>query len=250
MKLLVLFAFLLSPFFPAAGQDINALIIEGNRIEAIPDEMGAFHKFREVLKIQPLNIYALSKCSELCSRIAKRQTNITIRDDYYLAAKTYAGIALKINPNSSEANCAMAMMLGRSSMAKSGKDKIQNAREVKKYVDLALKNDPQNFKAWHILGRWHYEISNLSVFERTAVKILYGGVPPASIKESIAAFEKVKTIAPGFVLNYLEMAKAYKHDDKKEKAIAYLKAMLTLPNKTEDDASIKDQGRDLIKEWE
>jgi tetratricopeptide (TPR) repeat protein len=249
MKLLVFFSFLLIPFICIHGQDVNSLIAEGNRIEAIPDEMGAFHKYREVLKIQPLNIYALTRCSELCSRIAKRQTIPKVRDDYYYAAKTYAGIALKINPNSSDANCAMAMVLGRSSLAKSGKEKIENAREVKKYVDIAIKNDPQNFKAWHILGRWHYEISNLSMLERAAVKLLYGGVPPASIKESIDAFERAKAIAPGFVLNYFEMARAYKQNEKEEKAISYINLMLTLPNQTEDDPAIKENGRALLQKW-
>ena len=249
MKLLFVFSFILYPFFFTVAQDVNSLLKEADRLEAVPDEMASFHKFREVLKIQPLNIYALSKCSELCSRIAKRQTNTKVRDDYYSAAKTYASIALKINPNSSAANCSMAMVLGRSSLARTGKEKIENAREVKKYVDLAIKNDPQNFIAWHILGRWHYEVNNLSLIEKAAVKLLYGGMPKATLKESINAFEKTRAIAPGFLLNYFEMAKAYKENGKKEKAIAYLNYMLTLPNHTEDDPAIKEDGRKLLAEW-
>jgi tetratricopeptide (TPR) repeat protein len=112
-----------------------------------------------------------------------------------------------------------------------------------------LKNDPQNFKAWHILGRWHYELSNLNLLERAAVKVLYGGVPAASIKESIQAFEKARSIVPGLILNYLEMAKAYKQHDQRDKAIAYLKFMLSLPNQTEDDTAIKEMGKKLLKEW-
>lgn len=250
MKWLFVFSFILYPFFHTVAQDVNSLVKEADRLEAVPDETAAFHKFRDVLKIQPLNIYALNKCSELCSRIAKRQSNTKVRDDYYSAAKTYAGIALKINPNNSDANCAMAMVLGRSSMARTGKEKIENAKEVKKYVDLALKNDQQNFKAWHILGRWHYEINNLSLLEKAAVKLLYGGIPPASLKESINAFEKARAIAPGFILNYFEMAKAYHQKGKNEKAIAYINIMLNLPNHTEDDAAIKELGKKLLQDWE
>ena len=182
MKWLFVFYCMLCPFLHAVSQDVNTLIKEADKLEAIPDETGAFHKFREVLKLQPLNMYALTKCSELCSRIGKRQTNTNAREDYYHAAKTYAGIALKVNPNDAEANCVMAMALGRSSMAKTGKEKIENAREIKKYIDISLKNDPKNFKAWHILGRWHYEVTNLNLLERAAVKVLYGGLPHASLK--------------------------------------------------------------------
>lgn len=249
--LLITFMGLLLSGGVAFSQDIAAMIREADKLEAVPNERAAFNKFKEVLKLQPSNLYALSKCSELCSRIGQRHIdNSKLRDEYYQAAKIYAETALRINANYSYANSAMAIALGRSSMSKSGKEKIANAREVKKYVDLAIKNDPQNFKAWHVLGRWNYEIVNLSMLERAAVKILYGGLPAASMKESINAFEKVRSISPGFVLNYFEMAKAYKEDDNKTKAIAYLNYMLTLPDATEDDSAIKEKGRALLRQWE
>lgn len=249
MKWLFVFSLFLISFLHAASQDVNALIKEGQRLEAVPDEIAALHKFREVLKWQPLNIYALNKCSELCSRIGKRQSTSKATEDYYHAAKTYAEIALGINPNDSEANCVMAMALGRSTMAKTGKEKIANAKEIKRYIDISLKNDPKNFKALHILGRWNYEIMNLNMIERAAVKVLYGGLPHASLKESISAFEKARTAAPGFLLNYLEMAKAYKQDGQSKKAITYLNTMLLLPNQTEDDPAIKELGRKMLKDW-
>lgn len=193
----------------------------------------------------------MNKCSELCSRIGQREIkNTKLRDDYYLAAKIYAETALKIDPKNSESNCVMAIALGRSSMSKSGKEKIINAREVKKYVDAAIANDQQNFKAWHVLGRWQYEISNLNSLERSLVKVLYGGLPPATIKQSIVAFEKARVLRPEFILNYFEMAKAYKDNNNKNKAIAYLQLMLTLPDQTEDDPYIKQKGKALLKDWQ
>jgi tetratricopeptide (TPR) repeat protein len=233
------------------AQDINALIAEGNRLEFIPDEKAAFKKFKEVLKLNATNIYALNKCSELCSRIGQRETvNTKLRTEYYQAAKIYAETALKIDPKNSEANCVMAIALGRSSMTKSGKDKIENAKEVKKYVDAAIAGDSKNFKAWHVLGRWQYEISNLNGLERGIVKLFYGALPPATLKQSIASFEKARALRPEFLLNYYEMAKAYKDNSNKAKAIAYLQLMITLPNQTEDDPNIKNIGRALIKEWQ
>jgi tetratricopeptide (TPR) repeat protein len=232
------------------AQDINALIAEGNRLESVPDEKAAFRKFKEVLKVNATNIYALNKCSELCSRIGQRETaNPKLRSEYYQAAKIYAETALKIDPKNSEANCVMAIALGRSSMSKSGRDKIENAKEVKKYVDVAIASDPGNFKAWHVLGRWQYEISNLNALERSIVKLFYGALPPATIKQSIASFEKARSLRPEFLLNYYEMSKAYKDHDNKAKAIAYLQLLLTLPNQTEDDPAIKNKARDLLKDW-
>ncbi len=249
MRFIIAVVFILCSVVPCTAQDINALIKEGYRLESIPNEKASFQKFKEVLKINATNIYALNKCSELCVRIGQRETNKQLRDDYYTAAKIYAETALKIDPNNSDANCAMAMALGRSSMSKSGKEKITNAKEIKKYVDIAIKNDPKNYKAWHVLGRWHYEISNLNVLETTVVKVLYGGLPAASLSESIKSFEKVHDLTPGFILNYYEMAKAYKENNNKTKAIAYINEMLTLPIHTEDDLTIKEKGRELLKAW-
>ena len=246
MKHIIISFFCALAFFCAAAQDFTVLIKEADRLEAVPDEMAAYEKFKEVLKVKPMNIHALSKCSELCSRIGKRQKDNALRDNYYAAAKIYAQTALRIDPASAEASTSMAIALGRSTMSKSGKEKIINAREIRKYIDIALKTDPNNFLAWHVLGRWHYEISGLNFLERSAVKLFYGGLPPSSYKESIAAFKRSEALTPGFVLNNYELAKAYQRNGEIEKAMSTLQYVLTLPNRTEDDPVIKDDSKKML----
>lgn len=249
MKLFLIFSISILTFLQPAAQDIIALIKEANRLESAPDEKAALAKFKEVLKFKPTHLYALSKSSELCSRIGQRQANTNVRDDYYKAAKIYAQTALMIDSTNSEANTSMAIMLGRSTLTKSGKEKVVSAKDLKKYVETAIKYNPNNFLAWHVLGRWHYEISNLNIVERAAVKIFYGGFPASSLKTGIAAFEKAKTLAPGFILNYLELAKAYQRNNQKAKAKALLNEMMLIPNYTEDDTTIKETGKKLLEEW-
>lgn len=229
------------------AQDVNVLIQEGDRLEKVPNEMGAFLKFKEALKIQPSNLYALCRCSELCSRIGYRQTNKAVMNDYYNGARIYAEAALKQNAANSDANCSMAIAMGRMALSKSGKEKVSAAKEIKRYAELAIQYNANNFKAWHVLGKWHYEVSNLSGLERAAAKIFFGGMPKASIKESIEAYEKAKTIDPYFVVNYLELARAYNRNDEEAKAIELINKMLTLPNKTEDDEQAKTQAKALLK---
>ncbi len=250
MKLLLSILFFFFTSGNVHAQDIQTLIKEGNRLEAIPDERAAFAKFKEVLKLSSTNSFALNKCSELCSRIGQREEKShKLRDEYYLAAKIYAETALKIDPTNSESNCVMAIAMGRATMSKSGKEKITYVREIKKYADAAIKYDQLNFKAWHVLGRWHYEISSLNALERSLVKLFYGGFPPSSYKTAISAFEKARYLRPEFILNYFEMAKAYRDNNNKSRAIAYLQLMISLPNQTEDDPRIKDNARAFIKEW-
>lgn len=251
MQFICLCCFMIFPFagiFPQ--QDLGSIIKEADRLEAIPNEKAALHEFKEVLKIQPTNLYALTKCSELCSRIAGREPTPKSKDSYNEAAIIYARTALKLYPNSDEANVAIAIAIGRTMLKKTGKEKIAMAKEIKQYADMALKINPNNFKAWHILGKWNYEIASIPSVERTIAKVFFGGVPDASLKNAIAAYERARAINPNFALNYLELAKAYHKNDNTQKAIPLLKIILTLPVQTEDDPRIKKEAAVLIKNWE
>lgn len=249
MKKILVFILAFFFSFNLIAQDINTLINEGDKLEAALNEKGAIEKFQQVIRLQPLNVYAINKCSELCSRIGYRETSSTARITYYEAAQKYAAIGLRIEPANSNSNCMMAIALGRISLEKSGQEKVKAAKEIKKYVDIALKNDQANYKAWHVLGRWNYEISNLSFIEKAAVNIFFGGVPKATFADAVKSFEKAKNISPGFVINYFEMARAYKKTDQMDKAIASLNTLLQLPNTTEDDEAAKNNARKLLKEW-
>ena len=249
MKLFSFLLFLLFSFNQISAQDYNAAIKEADRLETIPNEKAALAKFKEALKLQPTSLYALTKCSELSCRVGGREKSAKVRDEYYATAQTYAKTALKLHPNSDEANVAMAFSIAKTLMLKSGKEKITAVKELKSYGDKAVTMNPKNFKAWHVLGKWNYEVSNLNALEKVAVKIIYGGLPAASFNNSIMYYEKAKSLAPLFTLNYLELAKAYHKNDDDIKAISLLNYLLSIKNQTEDDPRIKAEAQKLIKDW-
>ena len=250
MKLILMIGLLLSSVTYSFGQDVNALVTEADRLEDIPNEYAALNKFIEALKLQPAHIHALSKASELCSRIGSRQTNSTKRDEWFKAALAYATKAVNASPQSDEANVSMAMILGKATLTKSGKEKLKNARLIKKHLDIAIKTNPNNYLAWHILGRWNFELSNVSALERAGARLLYGGVPHGSVKDAIMYFEKARTLMPHFILNYVSMAYAYHKDGQTAKAITLLQTIQPFPINTEDDAAHKAEALKLIKDWQ
>lgn len=231
------------------GQNAASLIKEGEQFETQFNEKQALEKFKQAIDVEPANIYALCKISELYSRIGHREINKTTRDSYYNNATVYAKKALAIDPNNDEANVALAIAYGRIALTKSGKDKVGLVKDIKHYADVALVSNKQNFKAWHILGKWHYEVSNLNLVEKAAVKLFYGGLPDASFKKSIICYEVSKKLKPGFILNYLELAKAYYKNNETQKALEQLRILLSLPNTTQDDSRIKNEAGQLIKKW-
>jgi tetratricopeptide (TPR) repeat protein len=230
------------------SQDIALLQKEAEKLESTSQE-DAFSKYQELLKISPTNINALCKSSELCSSIGHRKVKKEEKVSYFKAARKYAEIALRLNPNSPEANFAMSVSMGRMALISSGRQKIEAVNDIKKYAELAIKNDPRNFKAYHVLARWHYEVSNLNSIERAAARILYGGLPSASLSTAIQYYEKSKSLNPTFILNYLELAKAYHRNKQGDKALVELATLQNISNSTSDDQRAKDEAKKLQQEW-
>ena len=231
------------------SQDVNLLLREAQQQESALKEVEALQKYTQIVKLQPYHLQALCKCSELCSRIGNRQRSRSEKADYFRAARTYATAAIRVNSGSSEANFVMAMALGRMALISSGKEKITVVNEIREYAEKSIRLDPANFKPYHLMGKWNYEVCNLSLTERALAKWFYGGVPSGSFEESIRYYEKSRSLNPGFALTYLELARVYHRNDQKTKAKGLLEAMLLLPNNTCDDPRIKEEGRTLLKDW-
>jgi tetratricopeptide (TPR) repeat protein len=232
------------------SQDLNQLLKEAQQQESSFHENEAFLKYAEILKYQPGNLLALWKCSELCSRIGARQTDKVEMRPYFIAAKNYAAAALSVNQNSSEANCAMAFALGRISRVSTTRERVIMAKDVKHYAENAIRLDPSNFRAYHILGRWNYDVSDLSMAERSFARVFYGKIPDASLEDAIADFEKSRSLNPGFILNYYELARSYHRMGQDKKATAYLRVLLGMPDLIYDDIRIKVIARQLLTEWQ
>jgi tetratricopeptide (TPR) repeat protein len=229
------------------AQDITALQKEAEQLELTSDE-AAFKKYQEILHIQPVNLLAICKSSELCSAIGHKQTAKSLRIDYFKTARRYAEIALKLSPTSSEANFVMAIAMGRMALMLGGREKIEAVNDIKKYSELSIKYNPSNFKPYHVLGRWHYEVSNLGGLERAAARLFYGGLPPASLKEAIYNYEKSMSLSPDALVNYTELAKCYMRNNQKQKAIALLQKLMLMTDKTPADVRVKEEGKKLMKE--
>jgi tetratricopeptide (TPR) repeat protein len=240
-------AVLLVPYH-VTSQDVNAMIQEAEKLEDLRKENDALKLYQDVLRYQPSNIAALCKASELHSTIGSRQKEKSDKLQYFQAAKRYAESALKINPGSSDANFVMSVAMGRMALVLNGQEKIKAVIDIKRYAENAIRYDPNNYKAYHVLGKWHYEVSSLSSFERMGAKMIFGGLPPSSFQESIRNYEKSRSINPSFALNYLEVAKAYHKNDQDNKAIEVLRKLQTIPAKSYDDPRIKKEGNQLLKE--
>jgi tetratricopeptide (TPR) repeat protein len=246
-RLMSLLYFTFFLFAATDAQDVNYLLNEGAQLEKDLKDGEALKKYQEALLISPTDLKALNKCSELNSVIGNRQPDKKQKMEYFNAAKTYAETALKINEKDADANFVMAMAMGRIALISGGKEKVERVKDIKKYADNAIEADPNHYKSLHLLGKWNMEVSSLNVAEKAALKIIYGGLPPASVPTAIEFFEKARKANPNFILNYLELAKAYKTNGQSDKAIEVLNRMVKLPPRSADDNNYKAEGKNLLE---
>jgi tetratricopeptide (TPR) repeat protein len=235
---------------PSISQTVEQLVKQADLLEKQLKEAEAYAKFKEVLKQNPNHLHSLVKCSELASRLGKIQTNLSKQMDYYNAAKIYADRAIRVNPNDSDANMIMSVAYGRLALLKSGKEKVAFVREIKTYADRSIALNPNNFKALHVLGKWHYEVTNLNIVEKAGLKVFFGGLPKATFDSSLYYYKRAAALNPSFALNYLEMGKVYLKLRNKAKAMECFRKSLSLPDATSEDAIVKQEARALLKEGE
>jgi tetratricopeptide (TPR) repeat protein len=235
--------------FPVFSQDINTLLRNAHSAEAAFRDQEALDLYREVLRIQPQHLSALCKASELYAILGKRIKDKGAQQTYYSTSLTLARKALQADPNSSEANFVLSVALGRLALIESGEKKVNAVKDIKTYAERSIQLDPGNYKGYHVLGKWHFEVSSLSIVERWLVRIAFGAFPESSFEESIRNYEMSRKLNPGFLLNYLEEAKALYENDDQVRAMQLLKSLFRLPNSSSDDNAIRAEARLLEQKW-
>ena len=233
----------------ANAQDAATLMQEGKALEQKFKEEEAIEKYKLVFSADPSNIDALVKMTELSINIGARQADPAGRKNYYMQAKAYADAAMHISLTNADALYIMSAVYGKLTEVEDKRDMVvEDIKLSRLYALQAIGADPNHAKAYNALGRWNYEMLNLNPLKKAAVKILYGGLPPASIDSCISYFEKCKRLEPYYCPNFYDLGKAYNFNKQYEKAIAVLQQLLKLPTRRQDDPAIKAQGAVLLQQ--
>lgn len=162
-------------------------------------------------------------------------------------AVSYARRAVEADPDDAEANLALAICYGRLAPLLDNKTKIAYSKLVKDYAEKAVALDSSNDYAYHVLGAWNYEITSLSPFLRTMVKLIYGALPTASYDAAAGYFEKAVKLAPQRVSHHIELGRTYAAMGKNDLARAELTKGLKLPSREKDDEESKASAREALK---
>ncbi len=231
------------------AQDVNVMIKEGQNLERALKEEEALEKYKQVAFVAPGNIMVLAKCSELSAAIGSRQQDKNVKRSFYDSANAYARKALATDSNSAETNYVMSVAASKLAEVETvDRTTVSYIIDAKKYADKALSINPDHAKANYALGKWHFDMVRFPWAKKTAFKTFFGGIPASTIEDAIKYMEKCKALDQYYVRNYLDLAKAYKFDNKPAPAIEVLTRLVRLPTRTADDVNLKSEGKKLLEE--
>lgn len=211
----------------------------------------ALDAYNQILEDDPQNLSALWHSSLLYSRLGNEFDDEDKQKEYFNKAKARAERALEVDSLHTQSNFVMAVAMGRMALIVGARERVAASRDIKKYAERSLEADSSNAGAWHILGRWNYEVSDLNFAERLAANVLFGGIPDGASNEKAAEYiEKAIELNPDMLLYYYDLAKVYDELGQEEQAVATCREALELPSRAPEDDDTQEDCRELIDDLE
>ena len=243
----LLLGFLLS-FAAAAASTADTCIQDGLAAEQRLDTPRALEAFLTADQLQPDDPFILQKIARQYSDsiVDLPGDAVTERKHRAALALGYAERAVALNPGSAENVLSLAVCHGTLALYSDTRTKIRLSRLVKEEAERALVLDPNYDWAHHVLGRWHYEVSNLGVATRFFVRLIYGGLPEASAKTAVAHLERAVALAPQTCPHHLELGFAYWAAGRHADARAAIEHGLALPSIGKHDEAAKARARRVL----
>ncbi len=245
MKFLIIPIVCLCAVLPASA-DYTSLVARGDVHDAKEETELALQYYLPAEKLEPNQPDLLVKIS--------RQYALRIRDlpkdaDKIKSVRTalaYAERAVVLAPKECDTHLSVAVCLGKLTPFLSGKESIEASKEIKLSTDRAIKLDPKNDYAWHLLGRWHQSLANIGGTTRVLAKLIYGEIPAASNAEAVACFKKAITLNPKRLIHVVELGRTYAMMRQTEEAKKIIRQGLAMPNREKDDPETKQRGQKTL----
>jgi tetratricopeptide (TPR) repeat protein len=153
-------------------------------------------------------------------------------------------------PNVAGGHQYYAILIGRIGEIEGTKQKIENSYAVREHTMKAIELDPTNDSNYHVMGRWHFALADLSWVERKIASIIYATPPAASFEKAVEYFSKAHELNPTDIRHLLWLGKSYAKLDQNDNAIKALKQALALPAKSDADKNQQKEAKELLEDLE
>ena len=198
-------------------------------------------------KLDPHNVRLLVRIARQYRHLMSETKNSEEKVRLGNTAVTYAQRAVQLAPNDPEAQLAVAISFGKVLPFQSTKEQVANSRVIKAAADKVIALDPGNDFGWQVLGRWYFNIADVSTAKRALAQVIYGKLPPAKYEDAERCFLKAIGLNPNRLMHYIELGRTYAAMGKADEARKFITKGLAMPNTEKDDPETKERGREILE---
>jgi len=241
----------LATFFLASvslrAQTADELIKKGDLHYERLEAKKALQYYLPAEKLNPDNASLLVRISREYRHL---MSDASQKDDKLKLGRTavdYSKRAVALAPDDPESQLALAISYGKILPFVGNKEKMEMSRLVKAAAEKVTKLDPKNDLGWHVLGRWHLVLAEISGGKRALAQVVYGKMPDASNEEAVRYFEKAIALNPNRLMRCSELGRTYAQMDRKEEARRLITKGLGMRETEKDDPETKEKGREILE---
>jgi Flp pilus assembly protein TadD len=204
--------------------------------------------FLEADKLQPNDAEILRLIARQYCQLIPATTTPAGKKQLALKSLDPALRAVQADPENANARLSLAIVYGRVAEHEGARRKVELSRLIKQEAEAAVRLDPGQELAWHILGRWNYELANFNPVLKALAQTIYGKFPDASNAKAAEHLQKAIALNPRSVLHHVELGRTYAALGEKTKARQEIEKGLALPSLAKDDEETKQRGRQALKQ--
>ena len=245
MKVLASFLICVSTL---CAQGVDEVLTEGDALDEKNRNSEALSVYLKADAQEPNDARVLRRVSKQYSQLMLDAKSAGEKRQLGEKALDAAQRAVTANPNDSQAHLALAVAYGRIALDQPARRKVETSRLVRQEAETAARLDPKNDYAWHVLGRWNYELANFNPILKALARAIYGNLPDASNEKAVECFNKAIALQPRRASHHLELGRAYLALGDKQKARDEFNEGLSLPSAEKDDENNKQRARAALNQ--
>lgn len=215
---------------------------QGDRESSARRPAAALAAYERGLQVDPKQVPLLWRAAREAVDLGEFERREATRTALYDKAVGYARRAVTGDPSDAEAHFHLSRALGRTALARSPRERVKLAVDVRATSLEALRLQPRHAGAMHVLGVWHAEIMRLNGMARAFAKAFLGGkvFDTASWSEATRYLEQAVAIEPQRLVHHLDLARIHRDAGRRVEARAAYQAALRAPFLDANDAQYRD----------
>ena len=228
----------------------NESIYELSIIDSLSEKGIHYESFLRAKKLynkNPNNIHAICRMAETNFIKAQNEGNLDKQIKIFYRGFDYAKKAIGLDSLDGYANFWYAAYIGRIGEIEGIKQAILNSYDVRKYGLRAIELISDEYDpVYHMMGRWHYELADMSEIEKIFASLIYAKPPEGSYNKAIDYFSTAIKIEPHEIRNHYWLGKAYSEIGESNLAEKEFKIVIKLSPRDIDDKKMQKDAIDLL----